>query len=206
MDWIKVVVKVCWGDFYTSYKLSFIVCESCGRSQWICEWAAVERTFAFLFLKLRWSLTLWRNRWSPWKWRSWRPDSSKHQISTARWTMMAMILVKNKNTIRQHLRLIMRILYFDKNIAFFWPLGWKEDRIGQKLLYTHIHTHTKQLNKTTQEKSVCLCVFVHVRRWMEAEIWTCHQRHRIHKEKTPAGDGRQGGDRTTEQETLGEKS
>lgn len=48
MDWIKVVVTVCWGDFYSLYKMYFIVCESCGRSDFF-EWAAVEHTFCFSF-------------------------------------------------------------------------------------------------------------------------------------------------------------
>ncbi len=40
------MVTVCRGDFYSLYKMYFIVCESCGRSEFF-EWAAVEHCFSF---------------------------------------------------------------------------------------------------------------------------------------------------------------
>lgn len=46
------------------------------------------------------NLTAWRNRWSPWRWRWWRLDSSGLPNSMERWMMTTQ--VRHTPTCRQH--------------------------------------------------------------------------------------------------------
>ncbi len=102
------MVTVCWGEFYSLYKMYFIVCESCGRS----EWAAVEHTFCFSFSETQVKF-----------------DAVKKQMESMEMEIMETRLLQaselngemdndgddsgKKKTIIQHLKLFIIFFYFD---------------------------------------------------------------------------------------------